>query len=116
MLVTKTGSIVPLKSVNCHVDIKERIAGLFYDQHFVNEEKNPIEASYVFPVPAEASVYRFEAKLDNGSIIHAFCKEKQEAKKEYNRAIESGNTSYYMDRDDGKSFRVAIGNLAPLTG
>lgn len=116
MLKTKNGSIIPLKSVNCYVDIKENVAAMIYDQHFVNEDNNPIEAIYVFPVPTEASVFSFEAKLDDGNVIVGICKEKEEAKKEYNQAINTGNTAYYMDRDDGNSFRICIGNLAPLTG
>lgn len=117
MLKTNEGKIVPLKSVNCHVDIKERVAGLTYEQHFLNEENTPIEAVYVFPTPAEASVFSFEARLDDGRVVTGICKEKEQAKKEYNQAISEGNTAYYMDRnDEGKSFRVCIGNLAPLTG
>lgn len=113
---TTTGTSVPLKSVYCHVDIKERIASLTYEQHFLNEEKQQIEAVYIFPTPAESSIFSFEAKTDEGKVIVALCKEKIQAKKEYNQAINEGNTAYYADHDDTKAFRVCIGNLGPLSG
>jgi hypothetical protein len=116
MLKSNEGKIVPLKSVTCHVDIKEKIAGLTYEQHFLNEEDKQIECVYTFPTPAESSVFSFEARLDDGRVVVGICKEKDQAKKEYNKAISEGNTAFYMDRDDGTSFRVAIGNLGPLSG
>ncbi|VBB18956.1 von Willebrand factor A domain-containing protein [Yasminevirus sp. GU-2018] len=117
MLKSSNGNSIPLKSQNLHVDVCDRTASFVFEQHFVNEEeKNPIEAFYTFPNPAEASVYSFEATLDDGSVVVADCKEKVQAKKEYNEAIKNGDTAYYMDRSDGNVFSVAIGNLAPLTG
>ena len=116
MLRTKEGKVVPLKSVNVHVDLKERICGLTFEQTFLNEEKDAIEAVYVFPTPGESSVFSFEAKTDEGKVITALCKEKLQAKKEYNQAVKDGNTGFYMDHDDSKHFRICVGNLAPISG
>ena len=77
----KTEANVPLKSVNCYVDIKERVAELVYDQHFVNEESTPIEASYAFPVPAEAAVFSFEAKLMMVKLLWVFAKKRKKLKR-----------------------------------
>lgn len=117
MLKTQKGNIVPLKSINIHNNILERIANSEYKYNYVNEENNPIEAVFVFKLSAGASVYSFEARTDSNKVIVALCKEKLEAKKEYNKAIKDGNTGFYMDNNDnGNAFRICIGNLAPLTG
>lgn len=115
MLRSINDSIVPLKSQHLHIDVCDRNASCVLTQNYVNEEENPIEAFFTFPTPAEAAVYSFEAKTDNGIIV-AQIKEKQQAKKEYNDAIKTGNTAYYMDRSDCNMFSVAVGNLAALTG
>ncbi|VBB18958.1 von Willebrand factor A domain-containing protein [Yasminevirus sp. GU-2018] len=109
----RTSTNIPLKSQKIHVDVKDRVSCITVTQNYVNEEENPIEAFYTFPTPAESSVFHFEAKNENGKVIIALCKEKIQAKKEYNKAIKEGNTAYYMDRSEGGSFSVAVGNLAP---
>lgn len=116
LLFTSKGNPVPLKSQTVFLSAKNQNANYTVNQTFLNEESDPIEAYFTFPVPAEASVYHFEAKTDDGTIIECKIKEKQKAKEEYNQAISQGNTAYYMERHAGDVFSVAVGNLAPLTG
>jgi len=124
MLICVTGSNnynqapihVPLTSVDCRVDVVDREATLTYKQNFLNREDKQLEVVYTFPTLAEAAVYSLVAKNDDGTIVKCMVKEKEEAKKEYNDAISSGDTAYYADRDNGRSFRLLIGNLGPKCG
>lgn len=116
LLFTSKGTPVPLKSQTVHLASKDQNANFTVCQTFLNEETDPIEAYFTFPVPAESSVYHFEAKTDDGTVIECKIKEKEKAKEEYNQAISQGNTAYYMERHAGDVFSVAVGNLAPLTG
>ena len=95
------------------VETWDRIATFLLTQYYENNENEAIETIYIFPTPPEASVYEFEAKLSDGTIITGACKEKNLAKREYTEAIRNGNTGYYMDRLDGNIFSICIGNLAP---
>jgi excinuclease UvrABC nuclease subunit len=54
---------------------------------YVNEEKNPIEAVYMFPVEEEAAVINFTAEVD-GRTIKTQVKKKEEARQEYDKAME----------------------------
>lgn len=112
---TKNSSVqIPLKSHDIHVDVKDTIACFTLKQVFANNEEFPIEAIYTFPTQYGASVFSFEATTQNGTVIKAVIKEKNEAKREYNRAISEGNTAYYMDRTEkGSIFSMVVGNLAP---
>lgn len=110
-LFTSKGSPVPLKSQIVRVDVVDHIANFTIDQTYLNAENVPIEAHFKFPTPAEASVYSFEARSGDKTIVCKI-KEKNQAKIEYNEAIQQGNTAYYMQRDNGDMFTIAVGNLA----
>jgi hypothetical protein len=111
-----TGKNVPLRSCNIRPTIIDQIATYDIDQYYFNDENTPMETLFTFPTPADTSVYSFEAKNDEGVVIVAKIKEKSLAKQEYNAAIINGDTAYYMQRETGDVFSVAIGNLPPQKG
>ena len=106
---------IPLKSQSVKFITNNQNANFTIIQNYTNIELNPIEAFFTFPVPTEASVYFFEARLDDGTIIECNIKEKDKAKEDYNEAINQGNTAYYMEKQSDGIFSIAIGNLAPKT-
>lgn len=63
-------------------------------------------AKYVFPVPARAAVCGFEMSAEDGTVITAVSKEKEEAKREHAAAIASGQMTGLVEHvtDDGMSF------------
>ena len=61
-------------------------------QEFWNHSTSKIpSAGYVFPVPARAAVCGFEMRSQDGKIIKAIAKEKQQARKEYEAAVKEGH-------------------------
>ena len=61
-------------------------------------------AKYVFPVPAKAAVCGFEMTLEDGTVVIAEAKEKEEARRDHEAAIFRGYTTGLVEHvtDDGE--------------
>ena len=55
------------------------VAEVCLSQIFRQENPQPMDCEYLFPLPGDASVYSCEAEI-NGRIIRAEIKERQEAR------------------------------------
>ena len=73
-------------------------------QEFFNDEIEPIECRYVFPLVDSACVCGFEAHI-NGKHIKGICEEKQKAQKDYKQAVEQGNGAYLLDQESAELFK-----------
>ena len=114
-LVSKKDSQkVPLKSVKCCVAIEGFTADVTATLEYSNEEVNPIEAIFVFPLDEQAAVYGFQATIDGRTIVGEV-QEKQEARDTYDDAVSSGHSAFLMEESDESSdiFRISVGNLPP---
>lgn len=111
-LKTSNGSEIPLKNIRLTANVVNHIAQFTLEQTFTNNETNPIEAFYTFPLTATSSVFSFTAQIGD-RIIKTVLKEKQEAREEYNKAISEGNGAYLMERINGDVFSVSLGNIQP---
>ncbi|XP_036441173.1 von Willebrand factor A domain-containing protein 5A-like [Colossoma macropomum] len=113
-LITQTGQQVPLKSVEVEVQVKGHVATVTSTLQYVNKEKLPLEALFVFPLPAEAALCHFSAKIANQEVV-AEVQEKQKAREDYDDAISSGQQAFLLEESDASPdiFRLAVGNLPP---
>ena len=59
---------IPLKSVSVAASVVHAVAQVEVTQTYKNEENDPIEASYIFPIDSKGAVTHFHAELD-GKII-----------------------------------------------
>lgn len=60
-------------------------------QQFWQYQPTPTErAKYVFPVPSRATVCGFEMRTQDGRVVKAVAKEKEQARREHNAAIQQG--------------------------
>ncbi|CAF0876802.1 unnamed protein product [Rotaria sp. Silwood1] len=105
---------VPLRNVSVEAWIDSFAADVTLTQVFINQEENPIEAIYVFPIEENAAVYSFTAEFDNRTIT-AVLKEKKTAEEEYKSAVEQGQTAFLMrqSRETLDTFTVNVGALPP---
>ncbi|CAF0995129.1 unnamed protein product [Adineta steineri] len=111
-LASSKKAYVPLRNVSVEAWIDTFAADVTVTQVFVNEEKTNIEAVYVFPIDENAAVYSFTAQIDD-RIITALLKEKKVAEKEYESAVQQGQTAVLM-RQNKKTldtFTINIGAL-----
>ncbi len=79
-------------------------------QTYVNLEPNPIETNYIFPVEEESAMISFKAKIDGREIITKV-KEKQEAKMEYDDAVNRGQTAVLLEEQKQDLFQMKVGQL-----
>jgi hypothetical protein len=83
-------------------------------QLFRNDETKPIEAVYCFPIEEQAAIYTFVARIDDREI-RAQLKEKKEAQREYNEALQHGHGAYLLEQDEKSqdNFIINVGALPP---
>lgn len=103
---------IPLKVQNYKCSVTDRACSIEITQSFVNEGKTDLETTYLLNPPGGSAVYECTATID-GEVVNAVIKEKKQAKREYNEAIENGDTAMYMGTDDLSSFRLNLGRIQP---
>lgn len=101
-----------LKKVKIDGNILGKLGAFEINQIFKNETKESLEVEYTFPIIETATIVEFEAKL-NEKILKGICKEKEEARKEYQRNIVSGNSAYLMEEETQNIFKISLGKIAP---
>ncbi|XP_026539991.1 von Willebrand factor A domain-containing protein 5A-like [Notechis scutatus] len=112
--LTSSNLPVPLKSISVDVIIRGFVADVVSELQYQNEEKNPVEATFVFPLDGEAAVYAFEG-LIGGKLIEAQIREKKQAEQEYDDALSEGHQAFLLEREENTSdiFTCNLGNLPP---
>nr|XP_060636583.1 von Willebrand factor A domain-containing protein 5A [Anolis sagrei ordinatus] len=113
-LLTQSKQPVPLKSISVDVLVQGFIADVVSELQYKNEEKNPVEAVFVFPLEDEAAVYAFEGVI-GGTRIEAQIREKKQAEQEYEDAVTEGREAFLLEREENTSdiFTISLGNLPP---
>uniref|UniRef100_A0A8C7DZ83 von Willebrand factor A domain-containing protein 5A-like n=1 Tax=Naja naja TaxID=35670 RepID=A0A8C7DZ83_NAJNA len=112
--LTSSNLPVPLKSILVDVIIRGFVADVVSELQYQNEEKNPVETTFVFPLDDEAAVYAFEGLID-GKRIEAQIQEKKQAEQEYDDALSEGHQAFLLEREENTSdiFTCNLGNLPP---
>ncbi|KAH0626612.1 hypothetical protein JD844_001692 [Phrynosoma platyrhinos] len=113
-LLTQSQQPVPLKGISVDVLVQGFIADVVSELQYKNEEKNPVEAVFVFPLDDEAAVYAFEGVI-GGTRIEAQIREKKQAEQEYEDALSEGREAFMLGRENNTSdiFTCSLGNLPP---
>ncbi|XP_061536809.1 von Willebrand factor A domain-containing protein 5A-like isoform X2 [Phycodurus eques] len=113
-LVTVNKEPVPLKGIEVEVEVKDHVATVVSTLHYENKEDKAIEAIFVFPLPADAAVCHFSAKVGQTEIV-ADVKEKQEAREEYDDAVSSGQQAFLLEESEQSPdiFSLSVGSLPP---
>lgn len=93
-----------------------RITGLLYrltvTQTFVNVHNEPLEATYMFPLPARAGVTRFRLQVGE-RVIDGVLKERGAARAEYDQAIQQGHRAAIAEEERPEVFTMRAGNILP---
>ena len=103
---------LPLKAM----EITGRITGLISEvalrQTFVNTHDEPMEATYVYPLPSRAAVTSFRLEVA-GRVVEGVIKERQAARQEYDQAIRQGHRAAITEEERPGVFSMRVGNLMP---
>jgi hypothetical protein len=111
-LVTTGGEPVPLLGVRVEAEIKDYGARVVLVQRYRNDEKQPIEAVYKFPLDEAAAVCAFEATIDDRRVIGEV-EEREKAFLKYDEAMAAGHGAYLLDQERADVFTVSVGNVPP---
>ena len=111
ILETAKGKL-PLKSL----EVKAQVLGLHTEmvvrQTFVNTYNEPLEATYIFPLPDRAAATSFRLKVA-GRVVEGKLKERGQARQEYRQAIQQGHRAALAEEDRPGTFTMQVGNLPP---
>lgn len=108
-----TSSIIPLKGIRFDASIHGTVAKVKCTQFFKNEGDKPLEAIYVFPLPDEASVTSCEMRIGKNKTVKAELKEKKEARKKYDEAVEKGHHASLLEQKRDNVFTMNVGGIEP---
>nr|XP_043887248.1 von Willebrand factor A domain-containing protein 5A-like [Solea senegalensis] len=113
-LLTVQKEPVPLKSIEVEVEVRDHVATVVSTLNYENKEDKPIEAVFVFPLPGDAAVCHFSAKIGQTQIV-AEVKEKQQAHEEYDDALSSGQQAFLLEESEQSPdiFTLSVGSLPP---
>lgn len=100
----------PLVASRVHYNITDvyTVASVVQEYHSNATVNRDVE--YVFPLPPSAAVCSFKAVIDDTRVVKGIVKEKNEAKKEYQKAVSQGYTAGLLQQEhaDGEYFNVSI--------
>ena len=111
VLRTERGNL-PLTSI----DISAKVTGLAVrtelTQGFRNPFDEPLEATYIFPLPDRAAVTALSLRAD-GRTVEGVLRERAQARADYEHAIESGQRAAIVEEERPGVFTMRVGNIAP---
>ncbi|XP_056128574.1 von Willebrand factor A domain-containing protein 5A-like [Rhinichthys klamathensis goyatoka] len=113
-LVTQKNVPVPLKSISVEVRVQDHVSTVSSTLLYVNEEERPLEALFVFPLPADAAVCHFSAKIGEQEIV-AEVQERETARDRYDDAVSSGQQAFLLEEsaESPDVFGLSVGCLSP---
>jgi Ca-activated chloride channel family protein len=98
------------------VDVELRVSGVVIEgrmtQRFVNPTTETIEALYVFPLAEDAAVFGMELRVGDRRIV-AEVREREQARRDYERAREDGRKAALVDQQRPNMFRTSAANIGP---
>ena len=103
---------LPLKDTRVEITVSGVIADVKVRQIYRNEGSRPINASYVFPASTRAAVYAMRMQIGN-EIIVAKIKEREQAKKDFDRAKEEGKSASLLEQQRPNVFSMSLANIMP---
>src|SRR6266404_3551867 len=111
-LIESKRVILPLKGVECDFSVVSGIAEVSMTQIFRQENEKPLDCEYLFPLPADASVYFCEADI-NGRTIRAQVRERQEARQIAAEKKAAGFRTALVEAERENLFTLSLGNIQP---
>jgi Ca-activated chloride channel family protein len=114
LLLKMQSGLVTATRTNTDVtlDISGLVARVSVRQEFRNEGAEWVEGIYVFPLPDEAAVDRMRLHIGE-RYIEGEIREKDQARKEYERARNEGRKASLVEQQRPNLFTTTVANIAP---
>jgi Ca-activated chloride channel homolog len=108
----QTRIVLPLKGVECSFSVCGDVVSVEIDQIFHQNNAQPLDCLYSFPLPAGAAIYRCEMHV-NGRVIRARVEEREAARNLAARMKAAGYRTALVEMERDNLFTLALGNVQP---
>ena len=116
-LLIRTGQhgvyrIAPVVDTHVEMKINGLVVRTTVTQAFTNPDNEWVEGVYVFPLPTNAAVDHMRMKI-GARIVEGEIKEREQAKKIYNKAKREGKKAALIDQERPNLFTNSVANIGP---
>jgi Ca-activated chloride channel family protein len=110
-IVTERGNL-PLQAIDVDATLTGLVARVVLTQTFGNRFDQPLEASYIFPLPDRAAVTEFRMEVGE-RVVAGVLKERGQARADYDAAVKEGRRAAIAEEERPGVFTMRVGNLLP---
>ncbi len=110
-LTTERGNL-PLEAIDVRAAVAGLLARTVLTQTFANPYDEPLQATYVFPLPDRAAVTEFRMEVA-GRVVEGVLEERAKARAAYDQAIAEGRRASIAEEERPGVFTMRVGNLLP---
>ena len=110
MLRSTTGETMALEGVEARGRVRGLLLELDVEQRYRNPHATNVEAIYTFPLPMDAVLLDLEIALGDRRLVAAVV-EKKAAERDYEQAIDKGDTAIMLERAGDGLCTLNLGNL-----
>lgn len=111
-LAGEPGKQLTLEHTHVSAKLNGFVAEVEVAQTYSNPFREPIEASYVFPLPENSAVNHMRMVIER-RVIEADVKEREQAKRIYDQAKRSGHTAALLEQERPNVFTQSVANIEP---
>jgi Ca-activated chloride channel family protein len=108
----QTRIVLPLKGVECSFSVCGDVVSVEIDQIFHQNNPQPLDCLYTFPLPAGAAVYRCEMHV-NGRLVRARVEEREAARRLAAEKKAAGYRTALVEMERDNLFTLSLGNVQP---
>lgn len=101
---------LPLTALDIDAQIEGLVAKTTVHQQFQNVFDEPLEATYIFPLPPRAAVSGFRMTV-NDAVIEGRISERGQAREDYDAALAAGRTASIAEQERADVFTLRVGNI-----
>ena len=110
-VATERGNL-PLRAIDVDATLTGLAARVTLTQTFGNQFDQPLEATYIFPLPDRAAVTEFHMEVGE-RVVEGVLKERGQARAEYDAAVGQGRRASIAEEERPGVFTMRVGNLLP---
>lgn len=109
---TPTASSLPLEHTDVVAHVSGPLASVSVAQRFGNSFSEPVELTYLFPLPHGAAIVDYELRIGQ-RVIRAEIKELEEARRTYFTARDQGQRAGLLEQRRPNLFSIDLANVQP---
>ena len=102
----------PLVNTEVELEVSGIVSRAKVIQHFKNDSSDWVQGTYVFPLPDNSAVDKLRMRIGE-RVIEGQIKERQQAKKEFEKAAKEGKQASLIEQQRPNIFTSKVTNIAP---